>query len=256
MLNEPPRPAYAHGARTRDLSQAILVTLLERGMRAGDRLPTEHEMAAQFQVSRPTVRQALKVLEFSGLIASAPRRGTVLKAADSRALGSLFAAHVALSEPESQGDLAALAEARWLLERSLAPLVVSRHTRADIDALIQTETNYEAGIEAADDHAVLAADAAFHRAYVASAHNPVVSALRAVIDGYFDAVGAQRPQKPLNTAKWRADELRTIAEHRQMRQAIEQRDVEGLQKMLDKHLQRTIALAKKLQFKMATRRTS
>ena len=240
-----PEP-YTHGGRTRELSQMMLKTLLESGMRAGDKLPTEQEMTAQFQVSRPTLRQALKVLEFSGLIESAPRRGTVLKVADSRALGSIFAAHVALSGPDRPGDLKALAEARWLLERSVAALVVTRHTEADLAALVEAEEKYAEGVKRADDSAVLAADAAFHHAYVAAAHNPVISALRAVIDGYFDAVYSD-PRELGDVDAWRAQELRTLDEHRRLREFIACRDTESLLALLDKHLQRTITRAEELE---------
>lgn len=45
---------------------------------AGDRLPTEAELGAQYEVSRSTVRQALKSLEGQGLVQSLHGKGTYL----------------------------------------------------------------------------------------------------------------------------------------------------------------------------------
>lgn len=45
----------------------------------GDRLPTDRKLAEQFDVSRITVRQALKMLTNEGLISAATSRGTIVR---------------------------------------------------------------------------------------------------------------------------------------------------------------------------------
>jgi len=49
--------------------------IIEHSLGEGDRLPTEHELADQFGVSRGSIREATKALGFLGIIRSAPRRG-------------------------------------------------------------------------------------------------------------------------------------------------------------------------------------
>lgn len=64
-------------ARVRD---DLLRELRERGLRAGDRIPTEAEVAQLFGVSRSTVREALRLLEESGVVRVERGRGRFLSA--------------------------------------------------------------------------------------------------------------------------------------------------------------------------------
>jgi GntR family transcriptional regulator len=53
----------------------LLQLIEDQGLEAGDRIPSESEIAAHFSVSRGTVREALKLLEQSGLIGVQQGRG-------------------------------------------------------------------------------------------------------------------------------------------------------------------------------------
>ncbi|MEW6444192.1 MAG: FadR/GntR family transcriptional regulator [bacterium] len=65
------------------ISQKIVEQLkriiLEGGLQPGDRLPTEKELSEQLHVSRPTLREALTVLEAIGFIEVHPREGSIIK---------------------------------------------------------------------------------------------------------------------------------------------------------------------------------
>lgn len=57
------------------ISAAIVQDIVNRGLRKGDRLPSEAEMLAQYRVSRSSLREALRLLEVHGLIVIRPGAG-------------------------------------------------------------------------------------------------------------------------------------------------------------------------------------
>lgn len=70
-------------------------------LRPGDRLPGERQLSEQLQVSRPSVREALRILQAMEIVSSQPgtgaRSGLIISAEPSRALSDLLGIHVALS---------------------------------------------------------------------------------------------------------------------------------------------------------------
>lgn len=70
------RPA----ARYATLAQALLKDIQAGRYRVGSQLPTEQELQSRFDVSRHTVRQALRELKDLGIISSHPGIGTMVRA--------------------------------------------------------------------------------------------------------------------------------------------------------------------------------
>ena len=90
-----------HPVSSEKLSSAVvrqIEQLVLRGiLRAGERLPSERELAERLQVSRPSLRDAIATLQEKGLLAAKPGAGIyiadVLGSAFSPALIELFARH-------------------------------------------------------------------------------------------------------------------------------------------------------------------
>jgi DNA-binding FadR family transcriptional regulator len=105
-LFQPARPARAF--------DAIIAQVRERlrngELGPGDRLPAERELAAQFGVSRNTVREALRMLEISGLIMI--RKG---------ATGGAF-----IAQPDSSSVAQSMSDALWLTTFSLTDMTEAR----------------------------------------------------------------------------------------------------------------------------------
>jgi GntR family transcriptional repressor for pyruvate dehydrogenase complex len=141
--------------------EAILAQLqskiLEGELAPGDRLPSEREMMATFGVSRPTVREALRVAESLGLVAvrhGDPGGSRVLgqpSVGVTRVLDGLLAAE--------RTSVAELLEARMVLEGAAAPLATVRPA-AELGPL---EDAYREMERAPDFARFVEADALFHR---------------------------------------------------------------------------------------------
>ena len=144
-------------------------------LRVGDRLPPERELATDLGISRPAVREALRVLEAWGTVVqgtgSGPESGTVLIAAPAVALTRFLRLHVLLASIGS----ADVVRARVALERESTRLA-ARHATDEDHATIATH------LQAMDDPFLDAAgfnehDTAFHVAIAHATGNPLVAEL-------------------------------------------------------------------------------
>jgi len=147
----------------------------------GERLPTEPELAAELGISRNTVREAMRVLAFSGLIEIRQGDGSYLRSMTDP-LGAMRAlSHCTLEQAQ---------ETRQILEVEAVGLASVRRTEADLTALHEA-LKASAVLYHGDLEAYISADLVFHKRLVDAAHNPALSELYQ----YFSAiVGAQLRQ--------------------------------------------------------------
>lgn len=147
----------------------------------GERLPTEPELAAELGISRNTVREAMRVLAFSGLIEIRQGDGSYLRSMTDP-LGAMRAlSHCTLEQAQ---------ETRQILEVEAVGLAAVRRTDADLTALHEA-LKASAVLYHGDLEAYISADLLFHKRLVDAAHNPALSELYQ----YFSAiVGAQLRQ--------------------------------------------------------------
>jgi GntR family transcriptional regulator, transcriptional repressor for pyruvate dehydrogenase complex len=128
-LSEPVRDKrtdeWAPVARVRTYElvlQRIEAQIVSGTLRAGERLPPERDLAELLGVSRPAVREALRVLEAQGVVRSqvgqGPGSGTTIERVPSDALTRLLRLHVALGS----FPFADVIETRVTLERSIVVL--------------------------------------------------------------------------------------------------------------------------------------
>ncbi|HEX4832737.1 MAG TPA: FadR/GntR family transcriptional regulator [Trebonia sp.] len=207
----------------------IRLLMREGQLKPGDRLPPERDLCERFGVSRVTVREALRMLESSGLveIRVGARGGAFVTAPSSDRVGEGLADMLTLSAISA----ADVTEARMVLEIGIVPLVCERATEEDLADL--------AAICAKSDEAVAAGTYSmdmsleFHIRVAQAAHNVAVEML----------VGSFRGPilMSLKEAKQVAPEMGNLGtqEHARFVAAIRRRDPAEASRIMREHLTRT-----------------
>jgi GntR family transcriptional repressor for pyruvate dehydrogenase complex len=157
--------------RTADeVVQQIENLVLEGVLNVGDRLPAERELARQFDVSRPILRDALKVLEQRGLIVTRHGGGTYI--AD--VIGEVFARPVMDLIVSHRKAAADYLEYRRAVESIAAEFAARRATDDDRALLATIMARMEAAHADGNFAEEAAIDVEFHTAIGECAHNIVL----------------------------------------------------------------------------------
>ena len=199
------------------IAKALRDAILSGELTADDRLPSESDLAETFEVSRPTVREALKRLAAQSLIRT--ERG---------AFGGAFVRR--LSYPEAQSlhattstlllsinevSFEVACEARYAMEKSCTALAAERRSGDDLAAM-RAEIHRQ-GQPGLSDEAFCASDVALHRTLVDAAGNPILSYQLA------GAVEAMQPLMNMITFSARSRE-QIVLLHTRLTDAIEAQD--------------------------------
>lgn len=158
-------------AKLSDVIQSQLETMiLEGSLKPGQKLPAERELAKQFDVSRPSLREAIQKLEAKQLVTRRQGGGTYVS---ENILGGLSDPLFALmaNNTESQFDLL---EFRHGIEGMSAYYAAMRGTQADFDEIQRKHDNI--GNAQLEDNYRLEAEAVFefYLAICAASHNGVI----------------------------------------------------------------------------------
>ena len=121
-MAEPAESSDSRKKKSEVVADEIREFIIREKLRPGDRLPTEHELAEMFNVSRISVREATKALGFLGIIDAAPRRGLTVGKLNMSRLSKYIGFHFAIagySGPE-------LVKTRLIIETGVMPRVAKR----------------------------------------------------------------------------------------------------------------------------------
>ncbi len=166
----PARPVRAYEAIVQQIEEAIY-----RGdLQPGQHLPSEKELMRQFEVSRSTIREALRVLENTGFIKThhgSPNGGAIVQEFST---DSLQKSLLALISRTHQISLVELLQFRMVIESATTSLVALLRTDEQLNLLTAAHNEMEMLISDETVEAFKEADITFHRLIADSAENELL----------------------------------------------------------------------------------
>lgn len=196
----------------------------EQGLRAGDRLPPERELAARLGVSRVSVKQAIVVLEVQGLVDVRHGGGTYLR-------GDGLHVEPVETLVDRKRRLPDVLEAREALETKLAELAARRrtaHDMAEIDAaLSEMRRQVDAGELGVDG------DRRFHAAVTGAARSSLLAQ-------FMRSIAEQIAESRQESLRQPGRPLRSIGQHQRIADAIRAGDSRAAANAMRRHV-RTVS---------------
>ncbi len=216
-------------------SQVInqITDLIRSGkLQPGDRLPSERDMAEQLGVSRPPLREALRVLEYVGVTETHYGEGIYVKSAEFPLESSpLFSRIIDTYTLED------MIEMRKIVETAAVRLAVERAGDDDID---QLQAIHERSLASLDDvDAFVETDFSFHRAIAETTGNTML----------FNTVDTMRKLiSEFNRELLQSREYRkTVCRHHEaILNRIGDRNAQKASQAMERHLDNVVKMSKRL----------
>lgn len=149
--------------------------IVEEEQPAGTILPSEAELCAEFDVSKPIVREAIRILAARGLVKSQQGRGTVVLEPNSDSYVHAIRLMLLRSDV-SAGDVL---RARAILESAVAAEAATNRTAEDVEILRRHLGEFGLAIGDGDYAAAVRSHLALHAGILDAAHQPAMTALLA-----------------------------------------------------------------------------
>jgi DNA-binding FadR family transcriptional regulator len=200
-------------------------------LKEGDQLPSESVLMEEFGVSRPTLREAFRILEAEGAITvrRGVRGGARVQAPDinvaARQVGLLLQYRGAL--------LSDVYEVRAVLEPAAARMAAMRRTSADLARLQEAVDRHRESMD--DPGEAFAADAEFHRLIVELSGNETLQ----ILAGMLTSIIREGDRSYAESHDWpHEQELSKIAirAHARLVELIRKRSGDEAEEMWRRHL--------------------
>ena len=227
--HEPRRFEVVRADASEQIAHEIRRYVEREGLRPGDRIGTEHQLAREFGVSRPTLREGLRRLAGSHLIRVQKGRagGVFVENTANAGIGRHLSESIAAMLESESVTLYELLEARMLLEVPLAGLAAERVAPEMVEALEQAIAEADGNDPASPEFS--RADTRFHQAIGAAAGNDLLLTFTSwILDvlqpSLIDHLGAV------------IDGEQIIAQHRAILRAIRRGQRTGAERAMRRHI--------------------
>ncbi|MGQ1784154.1 MULTISPECIES: FadR/GntR family transcriptional regulator [unclassified Saccharicrinis] len=201
-------------------------------LKPGDKLPSERKLSEKLGVGRTYIRDAIKKLEFVGILNTLPQSGVVVNGVDITAMEGLLSNIMKIEKP----DFFSLVESRIVMERFSVQQAAIRRTDEDIAAMQKALDAYNArtklNLPAENE------DFIFHLRIAEASHNSVIKTMLLII--LPDIIKIYIAEKVCDNEH----KIRRVKEHEAILQAIIDGDGNKAEKHLMEHLQDVIEFSK------------
>ena len=208
------------------VAEQIRDSIIDTGLAAGEKLPTESMLMAEHSVSRSTIREAMKILQAENIVEIRHGRGSFVASNTGRSKDPL-----GLSFADSSKLLPDLMEVRLLMEPSIAQIAADRRTESDLKEMekyLQQMT--EIGRRGEDYHNC---DFQFHISVARATHNGVLDRIFPVILEGIETGYAQ-------TVHIQGSFERAIDYHQRILQAIREQNAAEAACLTQMHIRQTL----------------
>jgi GntR family transcriptional repressor for pyruvate dehydrogenase complex len=214
----PVRSARTFEAVVDQLAEAIRAGELRRG----EKLPPERALAQRMEISRPTLREAIRVLARAGLVEvrPGPTGGTFV-------VSELIPPNLVARTESRVAEIPAVLEARRLFEPVVARLAAQRATADDIEVLRRIVALQEESLD--DWPRVTQLDIRFHREIARMTRNAVILTTMSALSRQLEIARATRIGGTVNVEA-------AIRANRDTAEAIAEADEATLDGVMDRHL--------------------
>lgn len=144
-------------------------------LKPGDKLPSERKLSEQFAVGRTYVRDAIRKLEFYGILKTLPQSGTVVAGFGISALEGLIGNVLELE----QNEFSHLVETRVVLETNAARFAALRRDEHDLEEMRKALRVYEKAYHSGEE--TVEADLMFHLKIAEASKNTVLKSLMLIV---------------------------------------------------------------------------
>ena len=206
-----------------EIVDEILSMIREGKIRPGDRLPSERQLAANLNVSRPSLREAMRALSVMNVVDIIHGDGVYVTTLEPEKLFQHFEFVFSLDD----STFLQLFEARQVVEAGFAEMAAANATETDIREL---ETILARAAECVDDAELfLQTDLDMHDKIAEIAHNPILQRLMAGVSQLSRASRKRTTDLP-------GVRQETLGDHRDIVTAIATHDSEAARQAMLRHL--------------------
>lgn len=203
-------------------------------LKPGDKLPSERQLSERIGLGRTYVRDAIKKLEFYGILKTHPQSGTVVAGIGISALEGLITNILKIEK----SDFASLVETRVILEIEAAKLAAQHRTAENIELLEEALEKYNEVSK--KNIASVGEDFMFHLKIVEASQNQVIKSLLMII-----VPEIMENYRSMNVCT-SATINKAYIEHRQVLDAIKAGNPEEAGQAMRIHLQKILKFSKSL----------